>query len=467
MAELALAAGALAATPPAPFGPLPSERQLKWQALEESMFIHFGVNTFTGVEWGEGTESPAIFNPTELDCRQWARVAKDAGLRGIVITAKHHDGFCLWPSALTTHSVAQAPWRGGKGDVLKELSTACREAGLGFGVYLSPWDRNNPKYGSGAEYNQYFASQLRDVLTHYGPVFEVWFDGACGEGPDGRRQVYDWPLFVSVVRECQPGAVIFSDAGPDIRWVGNESGYGCETNWSRLSLSEFHPGIPGRNEDLCHGQRDGANWIMAEVDVSIRPGWFFRETETAKVKSVEDLKKIWLESIGRNCNLLLNVPVDRRGLIADADMASLAGWGSAVRAMTATDIAPAAALSAPSTRAPGAAGPFDPKATVDGDPHTYFATDDAVTNGSIEYRWTDDRRPRLVRIEEAVELGQRVESFVIETMGASDAWTEVARGTTIGARRILELPPTPCRGLRLVIQSSRACPCVARVSIYE
>ena len=363
--------------------------------------------------------------------------------------------------------MAQSPWRAGKGDVLKDLSEACKEFGLAFGVYLSPWDRNNPKYGSGTEYNQYFASQLRDVLTHYGPVFEVWFDGACGEGPGGQRQVYDWPLFVSVVRECQPDAVIFSDAGPDIRWVGNERGYGCETNWSRLSLSQFFPGIPERNEDLCHGQRDGADWIMAEVDVSIRPGWFWRGAENARVKTPADLRKIWLESVGRNCNLLLNVPVDTRGLIGEEDIASLRAWSQEITRMTARDIAPLAVIAASTTRAPGEVGPFAAKSVVDGKAGTYWSTDDAVTQGSIGCRWSEDRQPRLVRLEEATELGQRVDAFRIEGLGADGTWTLLVRGTTIGARRILELSGPPCRGLRVVIESARSCPCLARLSIYE
>lgn len=329
------------------------------------------------------------------------------------------------------------------------------------------WTTRIALTATGAEYNEYFAAQLRDVLTHYGPIFEVWFDGACGEGANGKRQVYDWPKFVGVVRECQPDAVIFSDAGPDIRWVGNENGFGCESNWSRLSLSEFFPGIPERNEDLCHGQRDGADWIMAEVDVSIRPGWFWREAENARVKTRADLRKIWLESVGRNCNLLLNVPVDRRGLIGDEDIASLRSWSQEITRITARDIAPAAAMTASTTRAPGEAGPFAAKSVVDGDAATYWSTDDSVTQGWIDCRWSQDRQPRFVRLEEATELGQRVDAFRIEALQSDGTWTPLVRGTTIGARRILELSGPPCRGLRIVIESSRACPCLSRVSIYE
>ena len=437
MGALTLAAALAAGTPPDAFGPVPSPRQLRYQSLEQCMFIHFGVNTFSGEEWGHGTESPASFNPTALDCRQWARIAKEAGLRGIVITAKHHDGFCLWPSALTEHSVKASPWRGGKGDLLAELSQACREAGIGFGVYLSPWDRNNPRYGTGEEYNAYFAAQLRDVLTSYGKVFEVWFDGACGEGPDGRRQTYDWKRFVGVVRECQPDAVIFSDAGPDTRWVGNESGVGCETNWCRLTLSEFFPGIPGRNEVLCSGQRDGADWIPAEVDVSIRPGWFWRASEDNKVKSADALEKIWFESVGRGCNLLLNVPVDNRGLIADPDARVLREWGERLRERAAHDIADTA----------------EPRW-------------DAPTS-TLTLSWSTPVRPRTIRVEERVELGQRVEAFRVDTRDRAAPWREIARGTTIGPRRIIAVDATPATEIRIVIESARAQPLLGRVSIYE
>ncbi len=430
------------------------------------MFIHFGVNTFTGEEWGGGKESPAIFNPVQLDCRQWARVAKDAGLRGIVITAKHHDGFCLWPSALTDHSVKASPWRGGKGDVLRELSDACKAEGLLFGVYLSPWDRNNPKYGTGAEYNDYFASQLRDVLTNYGPVFEVWFDGACGEGPNGKRQVYDFPKFIAVVRECQPDACIFSDAGPDIRWVGNESGVGSETNWDRMNAKDFFPGIPGRNEDLAHGQRDGTDWLPAEVDVSIRPGWFWRAAEDARVRSVENLEKIWFESVGRGCNLLLNVPIDSRGLVAPQEIASLHAWGEQKREVFAVDLARESQVTATSARAAADAGAFGPSKVIDDNATTYWATDDTVTSATLEFPFAAPTVAKVIRIEEAIQLGQRVEAFHVEARGADGSWKTIAQGTTIGSRRIIRLGGEPVSGIRVVIDQSRACPCISRVSIY-
>ena len=451
---------------PAAFGPVPSARQMRWHAMESCMFIHFGVNTFTGAEWGGGKENPTLFNPTKLDCLQWASAAKDAGLRGIIITAKHHDGFCLWPSAVTEHSVKSSPWRDGKGDVLRELSAACRAEGLAFGVYLSPWDRNNPKYGSGEAYNEYFASQLKDVLSNYGEVSEVWFDGACGEGPDGRKQVYDFPKFIDVVRTCQPGACIFSDGGPDVRWVGNESGFGSETNWSRMNAKEFFPGITGRNDDLEHGQRDGTDWLPAEVDVSIRPGWFWRAAEDDRVKSPQTLEKIWFESVGRGCNLLLNIPVDSRGLVAPQELASLKEWGNLQRAMFAVDFAPKAQVSATSTRLAPSTSAFAAANVTDGNPATYWATDDAATSGTLEFLFPSAISPRVIRIEEAIQLGQRVDAFHVELRGSDGVWRKTVQGTTIGVRRILRLEGEGVNGVRVVIDESRACPCISRVSIY-
>ena len=280
---VAAALALIAAPDSRPFPPLPTAPQAAWQAMETNAFVHFGPNTFTNVEWGSGREDPSLFNPTAFDARQWVRVFKQAGFRGVIITAKHHDGFCLWPSALSTHTVARSPWRGGKGDVLRELSDACREEGLKFGVYLSPWDRNHPAYGT-AEYNRVFAAMLEEVLGHYGKVFEVWFDGANGEGPNGKRQVYDWPLFVGTVRRLQPEAVIFSDAGPDVRWVGNERGEGGATSWSLIDRARYVPGTD-LSKELTEGFRNAPDWVAPECDVSIRPGWFYRSSEDSRVKT--------------------------------------------------------------------------------------------------------------------------------------------------------------------------------------
>ena len=309
--------------PPKPYGALPSPQQVAWQQLEYYMFIHFGPNTFTDQEWGHGDEDPQVFNPTHLDARQWARIAKAAGMKAIIITAKHHDGFCLWPSDYSTHTVRESPWKNGQGDVLKELSEACKEYGLQFGVYLSPWDMNHPAYGT-PEYNQIFGNTLNEVLSNYGDVFEQWFDGANGEGPNGKKQEYDWPMFHKVVYKNQPEAIIFSDIGPGCRWVGNENGFAGETNWSTLNVKGFEPGINAPDQKVLNqGNEDGELWVPAESDVSIRPGWFYSPSTDDKVKSLNHLLKIYYASVGRNSNLLLNVPVDRRGLIHPNDSARL------------------------------------------------------------------------------------------------------------------------------------------------
>src|SRR5260221_5086098 len=285
---------------PQALAPLPTPRQLEWQALERCAFAHFGVDTFTDAEWGTGKEPESIFDPTDFDAGQWVRALKDAGFAGLILTAKHHDGFCLWPSKFTDHSVAKSPWRNGKGDVVREVSDACREFGLKFGVYLSPWDRHEPSYGDSPRYNQHYVDQLTELLTNYGPIFEVWWDGACGEGPNGKKQEYDWPRFTALVRKLQPQAVIFSDVGPDVRWVGNENGFAGETCWGMISPEGKVPGIGAPSEsELNAGRIDGTTWIPAECDVSIRPGWCYHASQDGQLKSLEQLLEIWYASVGR------------------------------------------------------------------------------------------------------------------------------------------------------------------------
>ena len=309
-----------------PFEPLPAAKQLAWQNAPFYLFVHFGPNTFTDLEWGKGSENEEIFNPTAMDCRQWCRIAKAAGASGIIITAKHHDGFCLWPSAYSKHTVAQSKWKNGKGDVLQELSDACREYGLSFGVYLSPWDRNHPAYGTAA-YNEVFINMMKEVVAQYGPFFEFWWDGANGEGPNGKKQVYDWHRFESTMREIAPNTMVFSDIGPDIRWVGNENGIAGTTNWNLLDTAGFSRGLGAPpNDTLNRGNVNGRNWIPAECDVSIRPGWFYHAKEDSLVKSPEKLFDIYLKSVGRGANLILNVPPDTRGLISSYDSAALMGF---------------------------------------------------------------------------------------------------------------------------------------------
>jgi alpha-L-fucosidase len=299
---------------------------LKWHNSEYYLFAHFGPNTFTDKEWGHGDEPEDIFNPTELDCRQWCRIAKQAGATGIIITAKHHDGFCLWPSKYSQHTVRESKWKNGKGDVLKELSKACKEFGLNFGVYISPWDRNHPNYGT-EKYNDVFVNMMKEIFSNYGPITELWWDGANGEGPNGKKQVYDWKRFKETVRKLSPATVVFSDVGPDIRWVGNEKGIAGTTNWNTLNIEGFTPGVGAPSTDTLNtGNKYGTHWIPAECDVSIRPGWFYHSEEDNKVKSPEELFQLYLKSVGRGATLLLNVPPDRRGKFHANDSAALVGF---------------------------------------------------------------------------------------------------------------------------------------------
>src|SRR3954463_8780619 len=345
LSALSLAACALprgGAVVAAPTRPVPTPVQLRWHRDERAMFLHFGVNTFTNREWGDGTESPSIFDPASLDTRQWARTARASGFRAMILTAKHHDGFCLWPTKTTTHSVALSPFRGGRGDVVRELVDACRAEDLRVGLYLSPWDRYHPAYGDSPKYNDVYIAQLTELLTQYGPIAEVWFDGANGEGPNGRKQVYDWPRFWGHVKQLQPDAVIFSDAGPGVRWCGNERGVAGDPNWATVDPAKVpYPGAdgPGIIDALQHGDRDGTVWRPAEVDVSIRPGWFYHAAEDARVRSIDNLVNLYFSSVGRNGKLLLNVPPTRSGLLHATDVERLAAFRARLSSMFELDLA--------------------------------------------------------------------------------------------------------------------------------
>ena len=403
--------------------PRPSKAQLDWQDMEMNMFCHFGPNTFSGLEWGDGTEPEDMFAPTALDCRQWAATARAAGFKGIIITAKHHDGFCLWPNPESTHTVAQSSWRDGTGDVLAELSNACREYGLKFGVYISPWDRHDPHYGS-PEYNDVFVRTLESVHSGaYGPVFEQWFDGANGEGPSGRRQVYDWQRFNATVLKYNPSAVIFSDVGPGCRWVGNELGSAGETCWSCLSPEGFEPGAGAPSADTLNcGQRYGSAWIPAETDVSIRPGWFWKASETPLLKTVDELVDIYFKSVGRNSLLLLNVPPDVRGLIDAADSLRLMEFRAELDRIFSRDLAAGAKLR---------------------------------RHGRGEYRlsFPGPARFNLLVLEEDIFRGQKIAAFAVDAL-VDGSWQEIAAGTTVGRKRILELPETTSGTLRIRIPDS-------------
>ncbi|MFA5204735.1 MAG: alpha-L-fucosidase [Lentisphaeria bacterium] len=460
--------------PPAPFGAVPSPRQLAWHRLEYYGFIHFTTNTFTGREWGLGDESPAIFNPAACDPRQWARLAREGGMRGLILTCKHHDGFCLWPSRHTAHSVKASPWKNGGGDLVRELAEACAAEGLKFGVYLSPWDRNHAQYGR-PEYITYYRNQLRELLTQYGPIFEVWFDGANGGdgwygGANEKRQIdnatyYDWPATTALVRDLQPDAVMFSDAGPDMRWVGNERGEAAETTWYTFKMAGRYPGCPV-HDDLGCGHEDGTDWLPPEVDVSIRPGWFWHEQENGRVRSPANLMKLWLQSVGRGTTLLLNLPPDRRGLVHETDAANLLAFKK-IRDLTfARNLAAAAVLEAANVRG-GDAAAYGPARLLDGDPETYWAADDGVCQAELVVTFPTPQAVNHVLFGEAIQLGQRVRGWVLEAATAGGGWQAVAGGTTAGYKRAERFNTVTAARWRLRITDAKACPCLREFGLYH
>jgi len=450
--------------PPAPVLPTPTRQQLDWQQLEYYAFVHFGMNTFTDQEWGEGRVNPDTFNPTALDCRQWARVARDAGMKGIIITAKHHDGFCLWPSNTTSYSVKNSKWRDGKGDVLKELSAACREYGLKFGVYISPWDRNHPLYGT-PKYNQVYKEQWREVLTGYGDLFETWLDGANDQK---KRMVYDFNGFFQTIHRYQPRALIFSDAGPDIRWTGNEHGIAGETNWSTRDNEGSFPGFADEKA-LNTGDQDGASWIPAECDVSIRPGWFYHEGEDGRLKSVEQLMDIYYSSVGRNANLLLNIGVDRRGLVNEHDIARLMEFRRARENAFAANLArlesSGPGLQASASNVRGGGSDFSARKALDGNPASYWSTDDGVTAAWLQIDFGREVEFNSVLVQELIGLGQRVKRFSIAILKQGH-YDTIARATTIGHKRIMRFPLVKTASLRLVIEEDKASPCIASIEVF-
>ncbi len=421
--------------------PAPSAAQLEWQRDERALFLHFGVNTFTDREWGDGREDPAIFAPTALDARQWARAARAAGFRAMILTAKHHDGFCLWPTATTAHSVARSPFRDGQGDVVREFVDACRAESLKAGLYLSPWDRNAAVYGDSPRYNDFYCDQLTELLTRYGPIAEVWFDGANGEGPNGRRQVYDWPRIWATVRRLQPDAVIFSDAGPDVRWIGNERGAAGETNWSTVDPSVVpFPGATGDRvmQMLQQGDPSGTAWRPGETDVSIRPGWFHHAAEDARVRSVDDLVSLFFTSVGRNSKLLLNVPPTRNGLLHDVDVARLAGMNGRLRAMLAAEVAGGQPFSWQPTGAGTEVGQVDMGSFV-----------------SIA----------IADLREDIATGQRVARYRLEGE-TLDGWRTLSSGTTIGFRKLDRFAPATVRRVRLSVEECVDVPLPISIHVY-
>lgn len=443
---------------PAPVFPVPTQQQLDWHQLKTYAFIHFTTNTFTGKEWGYGDESPSIFNPSHLDVDQWVSTLKETGFKAVILTAKHHDGFCLWPSAYTDHTLAASPYKNGKGDLVREVSDACKKHGLKFGIYLSPWDRNRADYGK-PSYVTYYRNQLKELFENYGPVFEMWFDGANGGdgyygGTREKRQIdgsryYDWPGTIKMVRDMEPDILFFSDAGPDIRWVGNERGIAGETNWNNLSPDTLYAGKPRIEKLLGTGSENGSRWIPAEVDVSIRPGWFYHAEEDGKVKTPEELFDIYLTSVGRGSNLLLNIPPDRRGLFHEKDVEYLKGFHRLVEERLSRNLLEKARVRT------SAAYDKTQKASrlTDGDSRTFWAAKEIQAN--VEITLPQPAEIRYIQLSEHIALGQRVKAFEVEAYDGRN-WISVARGTTIGYRRILKITPMTARKLRVKVLDAKA-----------
>ena len=454
---------------------VPSERQLRWQQLEVTGFFHFGINTFTNREWGDGKEDPKLFIPEKLDAKQWVRTAKEAGIKQVILTAKHHDGFCLWPTKTTSHSVQSSPWKKGKGDVVKEVSEACKEYNIGFGIYLSPWDRNAALYGTDA-YNDFFVAQLTELLTNYGRIDEVWFDGANGEGPNGKKQVYDFERWYQVIRKLQPSATI-AVMGPDIRWVGTETGYGREQEWSVVPVNNINPADIGAlsqqavafkpqgdmmGSDL--GSRDkimnakGLAWYPAETDVSIRPGWFYHEEEDSKVKSPQKLLDIYLKSVGHNGVLLLNIPPDKNGLISTSDLKSLQGWKVLRDSLFANNVGKGASVQSANGK--------DGAALLDGKLKTFFTTKGKDTTTTITLHLSSPKTFDVLLLQENIALGQRIEKFSLLALEGKQ-WKKIGEGTTVGYKRLLQVEPVTTTAVRLVIESSRLNPNLAEFGLYK
>ncbi len=471
LAALSLAYAAFAASPPEPYGPVPSRRQLAWQTLEIYAFLHFGPNTFTDKEWGYGDEAETVFHPTDFDAEQIVRSVKDAGLTGLILTCKHHDGFCLWPSSFTEHSVKNSRWKDGRGDVVRDISDACQKQGVKFGIYLSPWDRNHKDYGR-PEYVAYYRNQLRELMSNYGPLFEVWLDGANGGdgyygGAKEKRQIdnrtyYDWDKTWAMIRELQPNACIFSDAGPDCRWVGNESGIAGQTCWATMNRAGLMPGAA--DADLLNrGQRPAADWLPAEADVSIRPGWFYHARQDNRVKTVDQLMSIYYASVGRGTNLILNLPPDRRGQIHEKDVEALSSWRKAMQATFAVDLAKTAQASASNVR--GNDPRFAAANVIDGNRESYWATEDAIKTPELILDLGKPVTFNVVRVREYLPLGQRVDSIAVDGW-ADNRWVELATATSVGSQRLLQMKTTTTSKIRLRITQAAACPAISELGLF-
>ena len=485
---LAILASAVHAevAPPAPYGPLPTAAQVKHAERAFYAFCHFTVDAFTDREWGLGTESESIFNPKQFDANQIVGAVKAAGMKGLILTCKHHDGFCLWPSKTTEHDVASSPYKNGKGDIVREVSTACRKAGIDFGVYLSPWDRNHPTYGK-PEYIAVYREQMKELLTQYGPVFEVWMDGANGGtgyyrgkvGPEefkgalenrqiDRKVYYDWQNTWALMRKYQPGAVLFSDVGPDLRWCGNESGYALDPCWQTFTPhSRDGKGEPMIGftvyQEAEHGHRDGKLWMPAEVDVSIRPGWFWHEHENGRVRSPANLMQIYMQSIGRGATFNLNCPPDRRGLLHENDVESLRQFGEHLRATFGKNLADGAKLTASNVR--GGDAKYGPKKLLDDDVWSAWVTDDDAKTPEVILDLKGAKTFNMIRLREDIRLGQRVDGVAVDVF-TGGAWKEIAKAQSIGSCRLWRVSMTTADKVRIRVTAAAACPALSDFGLF-
>lgn len=461
--------------PPSPFGALPSANQLAWHRLETYAFLHFGVNTFTNREWGYGDEDPNVFNPTDFDADAIILDLKRAGMRAAILTCKHHDGFCLWPTKTTEHCIRNSSWRQGKGDIVREISNAARRHGLLFGTYVSPWDRNNVHYGTPA-YLPIYHEQIRELLSNYGPIFEVWFDGANGGDGyyGGAREMrhidkdtyYEWPRIFELVRGLQPHAVIFGE-GADIRWVGNEKGIAGETCWATYDEGKAKGGIHASAEggNLNTGTRNGTHWQPPECDVSIRPGWFYHPAEDSKVRTPDNLMDLYFDSVGRGASLLLNCPPDRRGRIPSQDAASSAEFHDRLQKLFSRNLAMDARLHASNIR--GKSNRYSPLRLIDNDPSTYWATDDSVHTPDLVIEFHKPVEVNVVRLREAIALGQRIAAVEVDAW-QNETWTTVGQATSIGSCRLIRLDPAvPTQRIRLRITDSPVSIALSEIGVYS
>ncbi len=439
--------------------PIPSKKQVDWQVLEYYGFIHFNMNTFTNLEWGEGQENPINFNPTNLDCNQWARIAKKAGMKGLILTVKHHDGFALYPSKFTMHTVAKSNWKNGKGDVVKDLSEACKKYGIKLGIYLSPWDRNHPDYGTD-KYNLIYVEMQKELLTNYGPIFEFWYDGANGEGPNGKKQIYNWPLFNNTVLKYQPNAIQFSDSGPDIRWVGNERGFAYDKTWSPINRDEIYPGFP-KFDLYRNGQENGTHWVSPEVDVSIRPGWYYHADQDSKVKSPDSLMKIYVASVGRNSNLLLNIPVDRRGLIHPNDSISMIGFKQLRDKGLVNLLLKNDQISTSSNHSGKSIAEL-----IDKNTKTFWAANKADQSPLININLQTPKLINAIMIQEPIFMGQRIIQFKVLLTDENGAKEEIIC-QTIGNKRIVTFKQRKVKNIEIEFLKSRGQVLISNVELLK